>query len=67
MRAIAEIHQRGMTVLPVEQNAHMALNSADWDTPEGRAPRVRGERAMLLSDERIRGARLSGPRLRAPK
>src|SRR5450432_1292794 len=29
-RIIGEIHQRGATVLLVEQNAHMALKVADW-------------------------------------
>ena len=41
-KIIAEIHQRGVTVLLVEQNAHMALNVATWGyVLETGAPRAR--------------------------
>ena len=56
---IGEIHQRGATVLLVEQNAHMALKVADWGyvLETGRLA-LGGDPATLWSDERIRDAYL---------
>jgi len=58
---IGEIHQRGATVLLVEQNAHMALKVADWGyvLETGRLA-LGGDPATLWSDERIRDAYLGG-------
>ena len=58
---IAEIHDRGTTVLLVEQNAHMALKVADWGyvLESGRLA-LGGDPATLWSDERIRDAYLGG-------
>jgi branched-chain amino acid transport system ATP-binding protein len=58
---IAEIHQRGATVLLVEQNAHMALKVADWGyvLESGRLA-LGGDPTTLWSDERIRDAYLGG-------
>jgi len=58
---IAEIHNRGTTVLLVEQNAHMALKVADWGyvLESGRLA-LGGDPATLWSDERIRDAYLGG-------
>ena len=60
-RIIAEIHKRGTTVLLVEQNAHMALEVADWGyvLESGRLA-LGGDPATLWSDERIRDAYLGG-------
>ena len=60
---IGEIHQRGATVLLVEQNAHMALKVADWGyvLETGRLA-LGGDPATLWSDERIRDAYLGGGR-----
>jgi branched-chain amino acid transport system ATP-binding protein len=64
---IGEIHQRGTTVLLVEQNAHMALKVADWGyvLETGRVA-LGGDPATLWSDERIRDAYLGGPQAKAP-
>ncbi len=64
---IAEIHERGTTVLLVEQNAHMALKVADWGyvLETGRVA-LGGDPAALWSDERIRDAYLGGPQAKAP-
>ena len=58
---IGEIHQRGATVLLVEQNAHMALKVADWGyvLETGRLA-LGGDPTTLWSDERIRDAYLGG-------
>ncbi|HEY3721535.1 MAG TPA: ABC transporter ATP-binding protein [Roseiarcus sp.] len=58
---IGEIHQRGATVLLVEQNAHMALKVADWGyvLESGRLA-LGGDPTTLWSDERIRDAYLGG-------
>jgi branched-chain amino acid transport system ATP-binding protein len=62
---IAEIHQRGTTVLLVEQNARMALKVANWGyvLESGRLA-FGGDPATLWSDERIRDAYLGGERHR---
>ena len=64
---IAEIHKGGTTVLLVEQNAHMALEAADWGyvLETGRLA-LGGDPATLWSDERIRDAYLGGPQPGAP-
>jgi branched-chain amino acid transport system ATP-binding protein len=64
---IGEIHQRGTTVLLVEQNAHMALKVADWGyvLETGRVA-LGGDPAALWSDERIRDAYLGGRQAKAP-
>ena len=64
---IGEIHERGTTVLLVEQNAHMALKVADWGyvLETGRVA-LGGDPATLWSDERIRDAYLGGPQAKAP-
>jgi branched-chain amino acid transport system ATP-binding protein len=64
---IGEIHQRGPTVLLVEQNAHMALKVADWGyvLETGRVA-LGGDPAALWSDERIRDAYLGGRQAKAP-
>jgi branched-chain amino acid transport system ATP-binding protein len=58
---IGEIHQRGATVLLVEQNAHMALKVADWGyvLETGRLA-LGGDPATLWSNEGIRDAYLGG-------
>jgi branched-chain amino acid transport system ATP-binding protein len=63
-KIIAEIHQRGVTVLLVEQNAHMALKVASWGyvLESGRLA-FDGDPATLWSDERIRDAYLGGERV----
>jgi branched-chain amino acid transport system ATP-binding protein len=65
---IGEIHQRGATVLLVEQNAHMALKVADWGyvLETGRLA-LGGDPATLWSDERIRDAYLGGAQTKAMK
>ena len=65
---IGEIHQRGATVLLVEQNAHMALKVADWGyvLETGRLA-LGGDPATLWSDERIRDAYLGGAQTKATK
>jgi branched-chain amino acid transport system ATP-binding protein len=65
---IGEIHQRGATVLLVEQNAHMALKVADWGyvLETGRLA-LGGDPATLWSDERIRDAYLGGSSAKAMK
>ena len=65
---IGEIHQRGATVLLVEQNAHMALKVADWGyvLETGRLA-LGGDPATLWSDERIRDAYLGGAQVKATK
>jgi len=67
-KIIAEIHQRGVTVLLVEQNAHMALNVATWGyvLETGRLA-LGGDPETLWSDERIRDAYLGGARAKAAK
>ncbi len=64
---IAEIHERGTTVLLVEQNAHMALKVADWGyvLETGRLASA-GDPATLWSDEQIRDAYLGGAQSKAP-
>jgi branched-chain amino acid transport system ATP-binding protein len=64
---IGEIHQRGATVLLVEQNAHMALKVADWGyvLETGRLA-LGGAPERLWSDTRIRDAYLGGSRAEAP-
>jgi branched-chain amino acid transport system ATP-binding protein len=58
---VSEIQTRGTTVLLVEQNAHMALNVANWGyvLETGRLT-LGGEPATLWSDKRIRDAYLGG-------
>ena len=58
---IAEIPQRGTTVLLVEQNAHMALKVANWGyvLETGRLA-LGGDPATLWSNEAIRDAYLGG-------
>ena len=65
---IGEIHQRGATVLLVEQNAHMALKVADWGyvLETGRLA-LGGDPATLWSDERIRDAYLGGAQTKDAK
>jgi branched-chain amino acid transport system ATP-binding protein len=65
---IGEIHQRGATVLLVEQNAHMALKVADWGyvLETGRLA-LGGDPATLWSDERIRDAYLGGAQTKDSK
>ena len=65
---IGEIHQRGATVLLVEQNAHMALKVANWGyvLETGRLA-LGGDPATLWSDERIRDAYLGGAQTKATK
>ena len=60
-RIIAEIQQRGTTVLLVEQNAHMALKVASWGyvLETGRLA-LGGDPATLWSNESIRDAYLGG-------
>jgi branched-chain amino acid transport system ATP-binding protein len=67
-KIIAEIHQRGVTVLLVEQNAHTALNVATWGyvLETGRLA-LGGDPETLWSDERIRDAYLGGARAKAAK
>jgi branched-chain amino acid transport system ATP-binding protein len=67
-KIIAEIHQRGVTVLLVEQNAHMALNVATWGyvLETGRLA-LGGDPETLWSDERIRDVYLGGARAKATK
>ncbi len=63
---IAEIHERGTTVLLVEQNARMALKVASWGyvLESGRLA-LGGDPATLWSDERIRDAYLGGRQAKA--
>ena len=63
---IGEIHNRGTTVLLVEQNAHMALKVANWAyvLETGRLA-LGGDPETLWSDERIRDAYLGGEQARA--
>jgi branched-chain amino acid transport system ATP-binding protein len=63
---IGEIHNRGTTVLLVEQNAHMALKVANWAyvLETGRLA-LGGDPETLWSDERIRDAYLGGEEARA--
>jgi branched-chain amino acid transport system ATP-binding protein len=65
-KIIAEIHNRGATVLLVEQNAHMALKVANWGfvLETGRLT-LGGDPATLWSDERIRDAYLGGAQAKA--
>ena len=67
-KIIAEIHQRGVTVLLVEQNAHMALNVATWGyvLETGRLA-LGGDPETLWSDERIRDAYLGGAQTKDAK
>ncbi len=62
---IGEIHERGTTVLLVEQNAHMALKVANWGyvLETGRLA-LGGDPAALWSDEGIRNAYLGGEQVR---
>jgi branched-chain amino acid transport system ATP-binding protein len=60
-RIIADIHQRGTTVLLVEQNAHLALKIADYGhVLESGKLVLGGTPETLLSDDRIRDAYLGG-------
>jgi branched-chain amino acid transport system ATP-binding protein len=60
-RIIAEIHERGTTVLLVEQNAHQALKIANFGHVLESGQRVLGgSPEMLWSDDRIRDAYLGG-------
>ena len=65
-RLIEEIHQRGTTVLLVEQNARMALKVANWGyvLETGRLA-LGGSPEALWSDERIRDAYLGGNQAKA--
>jgi branched-chain amino acid transport system ATP-binding protein len=58
---IRAIHAEGVTILLVEQNAHLALSVAQWGyvLETGRI-QVRAPAAELLSDDRIRAAYLGG-------
>jgi branched-chain amino acid transport system ATP-binding protein len=65
---IAEIHQRGTTVLLVEQNAHMALKVANWGyVLESGGLALGGDPETLWSDERIRDAYLGGGQAKATR
>jgi branched-chain amino acid transport system ATP-binding protein len=59
--AIREIHQRGTTILLVEQNAHMALSVASrgYVLETGRLT-VQGSAQELLGNEEVRAAYLGG-------
>jgi branched-chain amino acid transport system ATP-binding protein len=60
-RIIAEIHERGTTVLVVEQNAHLALGVANFGhVLESGKLAVSGTPERLWSDDRIRDAYLGG-------
>lgn len=65
-RIIEEIHERGTTVLLVEQNARMALKVATWGyvLETGRLA-LGGAPDALWSDERIRDAYLGGSQAKA--
>ena len=58
---IRNIHKEGMTILPVEQNAQMALSVADraYVLETGRVV-MEGTGAELLTNERVRSAYLGG-------
>jgi len=60
-RTIREINQRGVTVLLVEQNAHMALSIArrGYVLETGRV-RLEDEAARLLQNEEVKKAYLGG-------
>ncbi len=61
MRLIAEMRDRGLSVLLVEQNARAALRIADrgYVMERGRIT-IEGTAEQLLSDERVRSAYLGG-------
>ena len=63
---IREIQKRGMTILLVEQNAHMALSVADrgYVLETGNLT-VEGSPAELLGNEEVRAAYLGGAKLPA--
>lgn len=65
-RIIEEIHERGTTVLLVEQNARMALKVANWGyvLETGRLA-LGGAPDALWRDERIRDAYLGGSQAKA--
>ncbi len=58
---IQDVHEQGMTILLVEQNAQMALSVADraYVLETGRIV-MEGTGAQLLADERVRTAYLGG-------
>jgi branched-chain amino acid transport system ATP-binding protein len=58
---IRDIRARGMTILLVEQNAHMALSVADrgYVLETGKLI-VEGKPAQLLNNEEVRAAYLGG-------
>lgn len=61
MRLIAEMRDRGLSVLLVEQNARAALRIADRGyVMEGGKITIEGTAEQLLSDERVRSAYLGG-------
>lgn len=61
MRLIAEMRDRGLSVLLVEQNARAALRIADRGyVMEGGKISIEGTAEQLLSDERVRSAYLGG-------
>jgi branched-chain amino acid transport system ATP-binding protein len=65
-RIIEEIHERGTTVLLVEQNARMALKVANWGyVLETGQLALGGAPDALWSDERIRDAYLGGSQAKA--
>ena len=61
MRLIAEMRDRGLSVLLVEQNARAALRIADRGyVMEGGRITIKGTAEQLLSDERVKSAYLGG-------
>ena len=61
MRLIAELRDRGLSVLLVEQNARAALRIADRGyVMEGGKIIIEGTAELLLSDEKVRSAYLGG-------
>ena len=61
MRLIAELRDKGLSVLLVEQNARAALRIADRGyVMEGGKITIEGSAEQLLSDERVRSAYLGG-------
>jgi len=61
MRLIAEMRDRGLSVLLVEQNARAALRIADRGyVVEGGRMTIEGTAEQLLSDERVESAYLGG-------